>query len=693
MRAVIAAVFAAFAFAGICAGQAGGGGNLGAQVSRLRAQDIGIQKQAARVDGAAFFAAPRIEGKEDEFCRRAYRLMLRGARFCKDLYREWPTEPACGYIGWGGHAEKEIEANIGMANLYAMLVTFGQYDERVTGVPRAEALRRVKGVIRYCSFTHVTGPYKCTDGEQWGDSWHDWHSSSWLAVFARSVWLVWPELDEETRRMAARVIASAADQFIGMEPPSGKIDDTKAESNAWNTLPTAIAAVMSPKHPHARQWREACSRWMMNSLSVAADKKDDTIVDGKPVRLWVTTENVHPDFTVENHKIVYPVYMWATLFSLGQSASYYLWAGEEPPQAAYHHVKDVYEVYKRLQTWEGLPAYINGSDKFLHLQVVDIFLHSFFAQVLKDPEAAYLETVELDLLERMQARFADGRIYPVEEVGPWSRVHNLGSVLGASYLLHYVRQSGVTPVSRAEFERGISGVRYFPDGKFVLHRTPDKLVSFAWSKPYRIMGLAIPREGSWLVTPHVRGFVGELIEEGETREQPFDLKSLDRHIRPDSFSVSGRGLRCAGKVEHTWTFESLPNEDVVMRQKLVAIRPVTLKQAETGTIGIGRELGSNEVRLESNQRVKTVGGLSDNSNRTLTFTSGSVKVGNRFVYEWRGTGTICYFRSQEAAKVNGAPGGYGHIEDRLCVRHVERRYRFSAGETIAEGELRVRMLH
>jgi len=90
-----------------------------------------------------YFGAPRITGREDEFCRRAYRVMLKGAAFCRDLYREWDREPRCGYIGWGGHGEKEISANLGMAHLYAMLISFGQYDERVTAGGGGRAVLRL----------------------------------------------------------------------------------------------------------------------------------------------------------------------------------------------------------------------------------------------------------------------------------------------------------------------------------------------------------------------------------------------------------------------------------------------------------------------------------------------------------------------------------------------------------------------
>jgi hypothetical protein len=430
----------------------------------------------------------------------------------------------------------------------------------------------------------------------------------------------------------------------------------------------------------------------MSSLSVAADKTDETLVDGRPVRQWVTTENVHPDFTLENHGIVYPVYMWASMTGLCQSASYYLIAGREPPATAYHHLRDVYDVYKRLQTWEGLPAYVNGSDKFLHMQVVDIFLHSFFAQALGDREAAHLELVELDILERMQARFTNGQLHPVEEVGKWSRVGNLGNVLGGSYLMHYVRKSDVTPATRDEYERRIAGVSYFPQGKFLLHRTPDKLVSFAWSKPHRVMGLVIPREGSWLVTPHVNGFTGIVREQGRPELQIFEIKKLDRQLGDGSFTVAITALRCGGKVEHQWTFESLPGRDVVMRETLRALEPVVLEQVETGTMGIGRELGSDSITLKSAQGTRTIGGPSGGDDAVLAFPDGRVTVGDRFEYNWKGTGTVCLVRRNRAARVHGAPGGYGRIEDRLSVHHIEAPQDFETGEIIGEGELRVRVV-
>ncbi len=664
----------------------------GVRDSYARIKEIQLFRMGRQVVPSALaeqrrlFDAPPIRGREDAFCRRAHRILMRGSRFMKDLYREWPKEPGCGYLGWGGHGEKEIMANLGMAHLYAFLITFGAYDADVAGISAEEALRRVKGVVRYCCFTHFTGPHACTDGRHWGCGWHD---SSWSTILAQTVWLVWRHLGTETQERAARVIAADADRFLKRDPPSGRINNTQAESNAWSARSPAIASILLARHPRSDAWRTACSRYLMNTFSVSADRDDSTVVDGLPVKEWVTTENIHPDFTLENHGIVYPVYMWSSMVNVCQSAGYFIYAGRTPPAAAFHHMRDVYEVYKQLQTWEGLPAYINGSDKFLHLQVVDILVHTFFAQVLNDREAAHLEEVELSILERMQKRFGDGRLYPADEVGPWSRVNNLSFILGNCYLLHYVLRNDVKPVDPAEFEKRISGVRYFHHGKFLLHRTPEKLVSFAWSKPYRVMGLAMPRHGSWLVTPCNRGFVGVVLEAETDKEPPLEVASLKHERSEDSFTVRAKAFRCNRKVVHEWTFQSLSGPDVLMTETLRAVCPVTLDRVDTQMMGIGRELDRDTITLRWGDTQRIVGGLTSGPDELIAVDEGRLCVDGRFTYAWTGQGTVCYLKRNRPARVHGAPGGYGHHEDLLFVRHLMRPRRFKADEVIASGTLKI----
>jgi hypothetical protein len=205
------------------------------------------------------------------------------------------------------------------------------------------------------------------------------------------------------------------------------------------------------------------------------------------------------------------------------------------------------------------------------------------------------------------------------------------------------------------------------------------------------MGLAMPRNGSWLVTPHVRGFIGVLIEQGQTKEPPLDVETLDITTRSDSFAVHGKALRCGGKIRHHWTFESLPDHDVVFSERLVAVRQVTLARAETGTMGIGREFGSDEITLQSQGIQRRFDRRAGAEDELVDFPAGRLVVDGRFTYQWSGQGTVSYRRRSRPARVRGAPGGYGQIEDQLCVRHIQHPASFSPGQVIAEGRLRVCM--
>ena len=68
------------------------------------------------------------------------------------------------------------------------------------------------------------------------------------------------------------------------------------------------------------------------------------------------------------------------------------------------------------------------------------------------------------------------------------------------------------------------------------------------------------------------------------KEPPLDIESLDFTRGSDSFAVHGQALRCGGKIRHDWKFESLPDHEVLLSERLVAVRQVTLHRAETGTL-------------------------------------------------------------------------------------------------------------
>jgi hypothetical protein len=74
-------------------------------------------------------------------------------------------------------------------------------------------------------------------------------------------------LDPELQQGVERVVASEADRFLAVRPPSQRWIDTKAEENGWNLICLSAAANMFPAHPHAAAWSDKALEYMMNTLS------------------------------------------------------------------------------------------------------------------------------------------------------------------------------------------------------------------------------------------------------------------------------------------------------------------------------------------------------------------------------------------------------------------------------------------
>ena len=51
----------------------------------------------------------------------------------------------------------------------------------------------------------------------------------------------------------------------------------------------------------ASAWEQAAIRSAYNASSIAADESDATMLDGQPLSEWISTVNMQPDLTLENH--------------------------------------------------------------------------------------------------------------------------------------------------------------------------------------------------------------------------------------------------------------------------------------------------------------------------------------------------------------------------------------------------------
>jgi len=312
--------------------------------------------------------------------------------------------------------------------LGAMLGT-GTYHEDGAKLPRDEALRRATFLIRGVASSHAANSKR--------SGWEgQWQSALWAALMGLGSWMIWKDLDTETREMVVAVIIHEADRFIvkGYMPPywNGKGGDTKAEENAWNSMILNVAIVMLPDHPHTAAWKRIASELMISAYATERDwRANETVLDGKPVKDWLNGFNAREDGMVLNHDLgfVHPDYAVAMTMNLWAYLACSL-ANTAVPETAQHNGALIYRTLNT-KIWAAPPyeapggtIYRKGKPAIYYPRGVDwstcdvspYYLMDAWAHVLGWDEglptpAAEWMRLRADEMLRMQARHTDRRMF------------------------------------------------------------------------------------------------------------------------------------------------------------------------------------------------------------------------------------------------------------------------------------------
>jgi len=531
--------------------------------------------------------------------KQIYLNMLEGyVKYAETLWHNWAKRPPAGYFGNGiSKGNEGIRATSGTTLAYALLLRETDKKE-FSGIPRDIIKEHTIAAIRYIAFTHKTGPCFTTDGKKWG---YSWQSSLWASNFGLSAWLIWDQLDIKTKQIVKKVIIGEADRFLNCKPIGNEFLDTKAEENAWNTNITSLAANMFPTHPRAKEWRQKSIEYIMNTLSVKKDFSDNTIVDGKPVKEWVFTINLHPDFTLENHGFFHLVYLMVSAMSLGDSSIYYSFSKQLMPEAIGHHVLDGWETLKHFILPDGEWAYPNGLDWSLH-DYEHISYLAWLATYWRDPLAKILESRLVQYSAQRQKINRDGR-FVGESVGDRGFFREAVAAKRIVYAyLHHKLQGKFTDkniLSFKNYEKRLYGVRKYNYVDLIIHRTQKKFVSFSWK--LKIMGYVVPSSSNYLnnpyiTTPYTKGFVGTYEILNKTKEK---LINCSYNIVNNGFSTTGFLLSNNARVKHYLSFTSIGDEFVVYMDETKANWPcpINIKGERGIPIGIENDELTGECRL------------------------------------------------------------------------------------------------
>lgn len=437
-------------------------------------------------------------------------------RYAETLWHG-PSEalPGMGYWGTGrGDWNNEgVRAGSTTALVYALLWREGDHTFRIAD--------RVDPALRYAAAIHTTGDRKDTSGKTWGDS---WQSAMWAANLGVTAWLVRDQISPQTLAAVRRVVADEADRFIAggplAAPPTKLPGDTKAEENAWDLTVPAAALLLMPDSPHAAAWNEAVLRYGFNTLSVAADRTSQTVADGKPIRDWVTTTQLFPDYTLENHNIFHPVYAMVAPATMAQTAVVYRLAGRPVPDALLYNVAPEWRMLQSITQADGEWLYPQGLDWDLH-DYEHLHYWTLLATLRHDPVAALMERRTLGYARRRQEGNGDGRfVGPTSSLG-FAREAVQAERVAFALLMH--EQFGPPPAaSDADWRRMVRSLppaQVFPYVGFAVYRGPRGLLSFSWK--HHLMGVIGPEsethmDSPYVTTPNLESVVGRFRLEGQS---------------------------------------------------------------------------------------------------------------------------------------------------------------------------------
>lgn len=518
--------------------------------------------------------------------------------------------PALGYFGDSNHAEMGLRAMGNYVFVTALLATDPAYDPRPSGVTRNILLARARACLAYMTRAHVTGDIECADGYKWGDH---WQSAWWTARMAAGARILWPKLTAQERANVERVIVHEADRHLARTPPSGEASDTKSEENAWDSEVLAWAVGMFPNHPNAAAWRLKLIEFCMNTLSTAQDKNDPTQVDGKPVRDWMVTANIHEDYTIENHGAYHFCYMACPLHSLAWGFEGLVGGGQAAPDALFHHYQDVWRWVKRSYVGEGRFAYLSGKDWPRYAYGLSFVLPATVAAQLRfgDPDARRMERDRIALLEREQIINSDGSFYG----GRFTRNILAGRTaeyetdtyanLALCYLLH---RHGKTPAptDSEKLRQRLAGSWSSPQSGWVFGRSTKLFASFSWRNLSGVhpIGLFIPAGcadmAEWMPEQLVGQFEIDAVDARKTKYQHAEA------VSKPGFSTTGEIVYSdssgAPLVRRQVSFSALTGEGIaVVLERSVAVAPVKVKSSRGVNLALANDIFNGSARKIAKQ--------------------------------------------------------------------------------------------
>jgi len=521
---------------------------------------------------------------------RALELLSAWPSFAERDFWRAPGRPELGCYGTG-YNSWGVQTNQKYVGAMAVLATDRDFDVSRVKISQEAALERALAALRYSLATHHTGDQDLADGTRWGRT---WISALGVERMMHGVEALAPYLTDADRADLCRVLTAEADHQLQAEVVAGVWGDSgrnQPESNIWNGAICARAALMYPDEPHAGAWTEKAHRWLINGISVPSDAADGSLVAGRPVSDRHIGPNFFPHYSLDHHTYLNVGYMVICLSNIAMFHYARASLGEHPFPSLYHHADGLWGLVKRLIFGDGRLCRIGGDTRQRYCYCQDYLLPVliFAADYLKDAHAPGLLAGQLDTLAREQEYNADGsflsrRLGHINRLSPYyyTRLESDKAVVLSMVRSWLERLNLPTEAPAADFEASVTGGWEEPEYGAVFHRSPARMVSFAWRAAEGPMGLCLPPDDGHLAEwkANLTGEVHLLGAEGRKTKR---VEAQAIRSFPGGFLTVGRMAECPvqnlsegwsneeGWITHHLAFAALPDGHTTVRLELASL--------------------------------------------------------------------------------------------------------------------------
>ncbi|OGJ87449.1 MAG: hypothetical protein A2487_21215 [Candidatus Raymondbacteria bacterium RifOxyC12_full_50_8] len=375
-------------------------------------------------------------------------LHLTALKYClNEMLDTLPTDSS-GYYDFRGTDEFSIRPWSEICGGLGIALGLGTYDSAVTGISEAEARVLHAKLVKSLAYKHKDNMGWISSA--WGNC---WQCRLWATYMGVGAFLVWEELDSLTQTYVARVVHGES-RRLSEEPPycNDCTNDTKAEENAWDANIISLAVAMMPNDSAVQTYKKKASRWFVSAFARESDLNRATLVDGTPVKDWISGWNIREEGYLYNHNRIHPDYMCvgATVLRVGVIM---ILANQIVPQSAVWNTDLIYECLVNYR-WPSPPYYSPGgtiyqddsarvyypqgtdwsANRVNNFLSVDNMMDVFELDDNVRLPADYWINIRVDHCLWMQSRTVSGRLFIEEEHHFHAENSSPAFVFGIDYL-------------------------------------------------------------------------------------------------------------------------------------------------------------------------------------------------------------------------------------------------------------------